>query len=66
MKLKINHRKKNGEKNKYVETKQHATEEAPLKNHIKEEIRKQPETKEVRRRSQEICGTQRNSSNGIS
>ena len=52
-------------KNKYMETK-HATEEALLKDHIKEEIRKQPETKEVRRRSQEICGTQRNSSNGIS
>ena len=35
MKLKINHRKKNGGKNKYMETKQHATEETLLNDHIR-------------------------------
>ena len=50
-------------KNKYMETKQHATEEAPLKDHITEEIRKHLETKAMRTQAQETCGAQRNSPN---
>ena len=46
MKLEINYRKKNGGKNKYMETKQHATKEQMGWWKIKEEIKKYVETNE--------------------
>lgn len=46
-----------------METKQQATEEAPLKDHITEGIRKHLETKAMRTQAQETCGAQRNSPN---
>ena len=39
MKLEINHRKRNEEKNYYMETKQHATKNQWVNNEIKEEIK---------------------------